>query len=111
MSIAGNFLYKKMDIASSGVAERIISHREYEKGLEPDQVQEWLKAITEWEADPVSVPNPFDLTIATPSQCAVRKALSEEESVRKDNGKKFMLSHNMSPSQLIARGIDLESEM
>ncbi|KAJ3530921.1 hypothetical protein NMY22_g8368 [Coprinellus aureogranulatus] len=106
-----DFLYKKMDIATAGVAERIISHKEYEEGLEPEQVREWWKAVTAWEEDPISVANPFDMTVATPSQCAVRKALSQEEAAQKATQKEFTLSHDLSPSQLIARGIDLESEM
>lgn len=102
-----------MDIATSGVAERIVSHREYETALKADKapVQEWYAAVTAWERDPESVPNPFDMTIATPSQCAVRKALSEEESLELAAAKSFSLNLDLSPSQLISRGLDLESEM
>lgn len=108
-----NFLYTKMEVATSGVAERIVSHREFEDALKADGVpiHEWYTLITAWESDPTSVPNPFDLTIATPSQCAVRKALAEEESADLEAAKKFSLSDDLSPSQLISRGLDLEAEM
>ncbi|KAJ3529805.1 hypothetical protein NMY22_g8845 [Coprinellus aureogranulatus] len=106
-----NSLSQKMKTATSGVAERVISHREFVKGLEADQVAEWWKLVTAWEKDPVSIPNPFDFTIATPSQSAVRKALSEEESAMKDKSKHFSLDSQLSPSELISRGIDLESDM
>ncbi|KAJ3531990.1 hypothetical protein NMY22_g7930 [Coprinellus aureogranulatus] len=107
----GNSLLKKMDRACSGVAERIISHREFEEALNPVDVEQWKKSVVEWERNPSSVPNPFDFTISAPSQTAIRKALSDEEAALLAAGKDFSLHRDISPSQLICRGLDLESEM
>ncbi|KAJ3497848.1 hypothetical protein NMY22_g19659 [Coprinellus aureogranulatus] len=107
-------LLKKMEVAVWGVAERVLAHRKFEEGLKeknPAQVSQWLTDVIAWENDPVSVANPFDMTITTPSQCAVRRALADEEEVQRKAGKSFSLSVDMSPSQLIARGLDLEAEM
>ncbi|KAJ3550384.1 hypothetical protein NMY22_g526 [Coprinellus aureogranulatus] len=106
----GNSLWKKMNTAASGVAECIVSHKDFEKGLEPGQVASWWSSVTAWENDPQAL-NPFDMTISTPSQSAVRKALANEEEANRSNKKAFTLTHDMSPSQLVAKGIDLESEM
>ena len=100
-----------MDRACSGVAERIISHREFEDALNPADVDQWKKIVEEWERNPSSVPNPFDFTISAPSQTAIRKALSDEEAALLAAGKDFSLHRDISPSQLICRGLDLESEM
>lgn len=100
-----------MDIATSGVAERIISHQDFERGLDIIDLAEWKRQIEDWERSPDSVPNPFDMTIAAPSQCAVRKAFADEDAALLASGKNFALTNDMSPSQLICRGLDLESEM
>lgn len=107
-------LLKKMEIAVWEVADRILAHQNFEKGLaekDPGQVAQWWQEVAAWERDPTASESPFNMTIATPSQCAVRKALSEEETADIAAGKSFSLSSDMSPSQLIARGIDLESDM
>lgn len=100
-----------MDTACSGVAERILAFTNFERGLEKVDVDKWYKQVVEWENDPSSVPNPFDLTIATPSQYAVRKAIAEEEATERTDSNGFTLGPNLSPSELISRGIDLQSEM
>ena len=74
--ITGNFLFKKLETAVLGVAERIHYHRDLEKTLGPGKLQAYMEEVTAWESNPNDVPNPFDMTISTPSQCAVRKALS-----------------------------------
>ena len=100
-----------MDTACDGVAERILRHADFEKGLQPDELSAYYQEVQAWEQDPNSAPNPFDMTIATPSQCAVRKALSDEENAELAAGKNFSLCTDTSPSELITRGMDLESEM
>lgn len=100
-----------METACFGVAERILAFIDFEKGCDSAEVRQWFKQITEWERDPHSVANPFDLTISTPSQYAVRKELAEEEAAERDASKLFSLGPGLSPSELMARGIDLQSEM
>lgn len=84
---------------------------DFERGIDVVDVEKWKRMITEWERDPASVPNPFDMTIATPSQCAIFKAFADEDAEALAKGKNFSLTNGISPSQLICRGIDLESEM
>ncbi|KAJ3510330.1 hypothetical protein NMY22_g16006 [Coprinellus aureogranulatus] len=107
----GASLLKKMDVATSGVAERIIAHKDFEEGLDDADVEKWKRQVIEWEQDPNSVPNPFDMTIAAPSQYAVRREFATEDAALLATGKDFSLTSDMSPSHLICRGLDLESEM
>ncbi|KAJ3500142.1 hypothetical protein NMY22_g19358 [Coprinellus aureogranulatus] len=107
----GTSLLKKMDVATSGVAERIIAHEDFQEGLDAADVEKWKQQVVEWERDPNSVPNPFDMTIAAPSQYAVRKEFAEEDAAILATGKNFSLTGEISASHLICRGLDLESEM
>ncbi|KAJ3508321.1 hypothetical protein NMY22_g16650 [Coprinellus aureogranulatus] len=107
-------LLKKMEVAVWGVAERVLAHAKFEEGLKeknPAQISQWLQDVIAWEKDPAAVPSPFNMTISTPSQCAVRRTLADEEAAQRAVGKSFSLTPDMSQSQLIARGMDLESEM
>jgi hypothetical protein len=74
-------------------------------------VEEWKVSVAEWERNPNSVPNPFDMTIATPSQCAIRREYADEDAAVLATGKNFSLTNGLSPSQLICQGINLELEM
>ncbi|KAJ3538635.1 hypothetical protein NMY22_g5086 [Coprinellus aureogranulatus] len=107
----GPSLLKKMDVAVSGVAERVISHQDFERGIDAVDVAKFQEEITRWERSPQTVPNPFDFTIAAPSQTAIRKALAKEDEVASDTVKKFSLHAGLTASELICRGLDLESEM
>ncbi|KAJ3529892.1 hypothetical protein NMY22_g8804 [Coprinellus aureogranulatus] len=107
----GSSLLKKMTTALDGVAERIIAYRELEEGLDEKDVSMWHEEVVAYERDPTSVPNPFDMTIDTPSQSAVRKALADEEAAEQAGQKNFSLPNAISPLQLVTRGLDLESEM
>ncbi|KAJ3516504.1 hypothetical protein NMY22_g14191 [Coprinellus aureogranulatus] len=107
----GPSLLKKMDVAVSGVAERIIAHKDFEDGLKAEDLAKFREEVTRWEASPSTVPNPFDFTIAAPSQTAIRKALAEEDKVASDTAKNFSLHAGLTASELICKGLDLESEM
>ena len=98
-----------MKTATSNVAEHVIAHQELESSLKPEQVAPWKVAVEAWEADP-SKPNPYEITTKTPTQALVRKQLAEEEAKALEEGKDFSVTDEVSPSNLIAWGIDLESE-
>lgn len=50
------------------------------------------------------------MLVDAPKQSTVRKALAEEEAKAIAEKKDFSLSSEVSPSVLISRGIDLETE-
>ncbi|KAF6758442.1 hypothetical protein DFP72DRAFT_1064583 [Ephemerocybe angulata] len=106
----GSSLKKKMDTAVSKVAEHTIAHQELEAMLDPEKVKDWTEKMVAWEKDPVLNANPFEITVSTPTQAAVRKALADEEAAALAAGKDVSLSPDISPSVLISRGIDLEAD-
>ncbi|KAJ3537499.1 hypothetical protein NMY22_g5569 [Coprinellus aureogranulatus] len=105
----GSSLWKKLERAASLVAEQYIAHTELEGTLEPGEVAEWKEALEAWDEDP-SKPNPFEFKVQFPTQAAVRRELSEEESKAMEDGEDFSLSDEVSPSGLIAWGLDIEAE-
>ncbi|KAF6741966.1 hypothetical protein DFP72DRAFT_994725 [Ephemerocybe angulata] len=106
----GSSLAKKMDTAMSRVAEHTIAHQELEATLDPVKVKEWTEKMVAWEKDSTKSPNPFEMAVTTPTQVAMRKALAEEEAAALAAGKDVSLTPNISPSVLISRGLDLESD-
>lgn len=102
-------MLKKLETATTLIAEPYIAHMELEETLEPEEIQQWKKALDAWDEDP-SNPNPFEFTVNFPTQAAVRRELSEEESKAMDEGQDFSLSDEVSPSGLIAWGLDIEAE-
>ncbi|KAF6750496.1 hypothetical protein DFP72DRAFT_991595 [Ephemerocybe angulata] len=106
----GSSLGKKMDTALSKVAENTIAHAELEDTLDAATVKGWTELMVAWERDPTNSPNPFEMTVALPTQTAVRRALADEEAEAIAAGKDMSLSPDVSPSVLISRGIDIESD-
>lgn len=98
-----------MVTATSRVAEHVNAHRELEATLNQEDLPGWNEAMNAWEKDP-SQPNPFVMLCDAPKQSAVRKELAEAEAKAIAEKKDFSLSSDISPSVLISRGIDLESE-
>ncbi|KAJ3500512.1 hypothetical protein NMY22_g19238 [Coprinellus aureogranulatus] len=105
----GNSLLKKLQRATTSIAEHFIAHMELEGTLTTEEVNQWKEALDAWDNDP-SKPNPFEFTIQFPTQAAVRRELSEEETKAMDQGEDFSLSDEVSPSGLIAWGLDIEAE-
>lgn len=98
-----------MITATSDVAEHVIAHRELESTIDPEQLQSWTEAMNAWERDP-NQPNPYEITVKTPTQATVRRQLAEEEGKALEAGIDVSLSNEVSPCSLIAMGIDLEEE-
>ncbi|RXW22164.1 hypothetical protein EST38_g3695 [Candolleomyces aberdarensis] len=105
----GDSLLKKMVTATSEVAEHVIAHQELEATIKPEKLQAWTEAMLAWELDP-SNPNPYEVAVKTPTQAGVRRQLAEEEERALAKGTDVALSDEVSPSSLIAMGIDLEGE-
>jgi hypothetical protein len=109
-SLTGKSLLKKLETAVGSVVEHVVAHQELDASVREEyNVNEWLDAVIAYELDPTR-PNPYELTIDTPTQAAVRKALSDEEKVALDKGEDLSLTDEISPASLIAWGIDLEEE-
>ncbi|KAJ2935520.1 hypothetical protein H1R20_g1573, partial [Candolleomyces eurysporus] len=100
---------EKMVTATSDVAEHVIAHQELESTISPEKLQTWTEAMLAWELDPSS-PNPYEIAVKTPTQAAVRRQLAAEEEQALTVGVDVALSDEVSPSSLIARGIDLKGE-
>ena len=100
-----------MKTATSSVAEQYITHAELEDGLEEkeESLAEWMEMVTAYEADQ-SCKNPYEFSVTHPTQHAVRRELADEEKKTAGTGADFSLSDAVSPSGLIAWGLDLEGE-
>jgi hypothetical protein len=98
-----------MVTATSDVAEHVIAHQELEATIDPERLRSWTEAMVAWELDQTQ-PNPYELTVKTPTQAAVRRQLAEEEGNALKAGVDVSLSEEVSPCSLIPMGIDLEGE-
>ncbi|KAJ3510307.1 hypothetical protein NMY22_g16011 [Coprinellus aureogranulatus] len=101
----GSYLLQKLERAASLISEQFIARMELEGTLEPEDIQKWKDAVDAWDNDP-SKPNPFEFTVQFPTQTAVRRELSEEESRAMNEGQDFSLSDEISPGGLIAWGLE-----
>jgi hypothetical protein len=107
--ITGSSLLKKMKTATSDVAEHVIAHQELESTLQRSDIDTWVVAVRTWEKDPTQ-PNPYELRVKTPTQAAVRRQLAQEEASALAAGTDFAAIDDISPSDIISYGIDLEAE-
>ena len=98
-----------MITAASEVGDHVIAHRQLEDSIDPDNITKWTLAVEAWEEDP-TLPNPFKPAFSLPTQAATRHQLSIEEGIAIHTSMDFSLSAEVSPSVLIALGVDLESE-
>ncbi|KAF5336317.1 hypothetical protein D9611_006478 [Ephemerocybe angulata] len=105
----GSSLLKKMNNAVLNVAEHVIAHQELEQTLNPTDLEKWKGIMVEWEKDPKK-PSPFEMVVETPTQKVVRRVMADDETEALKTGKDFSLNSEISPSALIARGLDLEAE-
>ncbi|TEB10416.1 hypothetical protein FA13DRAFT_1653193 [Coprinellus micaceus] len=107
----GSSLLKKLQTATALVSEQFITHAELEEGIKDkeEKIAEWMEALVAYEADPEK-PNPYEFTVKHPTQHAVRRELADEENGAMGTGSDFSLSDAVSPSGLIAWGLDLEAE-
>ena len=79
--------------------------------MDDAKIRAWTANVVAWEKNPdPKKPSPFEITVETPKQSAVRLELAAAEKKAIQEKKDFSLSPNISPSVLISRGIDLETE-
>ncbi|KDR84201.1 hypothetical protein GALMADRAFT_56241, partial [Galerina marginata CBS 339.88] len=105
----GASLRRKLISAATDMAELTIAHNELSSTLPQPTLLLWTQQVEAWEKDPKQ-PNPFESEVTGPTQAAVRKELAEEEARNIASGRDDALDDKVSPSVLIAAGIDLEAE-
>ncbi|KAF8804837.1 hypothetical protein BYT27DRAFT_7225178 [Phlegmacium glaucopus] len=98
----GASLCRKLLSAATDMAEHTISHNELSSMFPKEILNSWTKQVKAWENDPTQL-NPFKAIIQGIQ-------LAEEEVKDLAAGKDFTLNNKVSPSVLIATGLDLEAE-
>ncbi|KAI6142305.1 hypothetical protein EDD17DRAFT_1711602 [Pisolithus thermaeus] len=108
----GAILLRKLKDAICESAEYQAVLQELEDALmhdEPKAFAEWKEEVYAWEADP-SKTNPFDPKVETLTQAAIHLQLARDDVQALRDGTQVILHDNVSPSMLIASGLDLEEQ-
>lgn len=82
---------------------------DFEEAIPAESLTAWRVMVESWEADR-SKAHPFDLTSAPVTQASVRLQLSQAEAEQLKRGLDVSLHSEVSPSVLIAVGLDLEAQ-
>ncbi|KAF9471567.1 hypothetical protein BDN70DRAFT_909334 [Pholiota conissans] len=105
----GQSLLRKMKAAVKDATDHVIAHMELTATLPKETVARWTREVETWEDDHNET-NPYEVTIAGPTQAAVLKQLAEDEARDLEMSNDMSLDDSVTPSVLISLGIDLESE-
>ncbi|KAG6824736.1 hypothetical protein H0H92_005987 [Tricholoma furcatifolium] len=97
-----------------------MAHHELIASIPPESLTEWTKEIEVWEQEiwenarakktDTTKKNPYELKLELPTQAAVRRRMAENDAANIAAGKDLALDVDMSPSVLIAAGLDLEAD-
>ncbi|KAG1857820.1 hypothetical protein F4604DRAFT_1882980 [Suillus subluteus] len=82
---------------------------ELQRSIPASLLSVWKSEIEAWEEDSTQ-PNPFESRVISMTQAAVRRQLAEKEAVDLQAGVDVSLHADISPSLLIASGIDLQDQ-
>ncbi|KAF8874974.1 hypothetical protein BD779DRAFT_1613491 [Infundibulicybe gibba] len=107
VSIICGTLLRKVKEAVPAREEHINAFQTFSSALPSASVQEWTGLVRAWEANR-NMPNPFESTIHTVSENKVRLELAEEEAVARRRDDAEFIHEDISPSNLIFQGIELE---
>ncbi|KAG2028236.1 hypothetical protein BDR03DRAFT_1020076, partial [Suillus americanus] len=102
-------MLKKIVEAVKWAREHSEALAELEKTIQPALIAEWKAEVEAWEEDN-SCPNPFESRFSPVTQAAVRLELAELEAQELQAGINVSLHTDISPSDLITLGIDLEDQ-
>ncbi|KAF8958733.1 hypothetical protein BDZ97DRAFT_1923495 [Flammula alnicola] len=108
-SSMGTFLLCQIKEAVLELAEKSRLHVEFSHGLPEEDVAEWTAQLDAWEDDH-SKPNPFEASLKGLSQQAVRRQLADEETKSLKDGTGFNMHEDVSASQLVTVGLELENQ-
>ncbi|KAG1877639.1 hypothetical protein DFJ58DRAFT_712348 [Suillus subalutaceus] len=88
--------------------QHAVDLRDFEEAIPSSSLSSWWKMVEEWEDDR-SRPNPFEVQASAVTQASVRLELSQLEAHQLRQGIDDSLHPDISPSVLIAVGIDIEA--
>ncbi|KAG0696318.1 hypothetical protein DFH29DRAFT_984642 [Suillus ampliporus] len=104
----GPFFLRKLKEAIPERDQHIFDLQDFEEAIPPASLVAWQVMITEWEQDRLK-PNPFESEVSVATQASIRLELSQLEGQQLSHGVDTSLHPDISPSVLVAVGIDLES--
>ncbi|KAG1781389.1 hypothetical protein EV702DRAFT_1177583 [Suillus placidus] len=108
----GASLLHKMKDARVERAEHQAAFEEFDTVITPEHRATWLNEIEAWQENPndLTLANPFETKSITITQVGARRKLAELEADELQCGVDVSLHPEISPSVLIASGLDLEDE-
>ncbi|KAG1828061.1 hypothetical protein EV424DRAFT_1471297 [Suillus variegatus] len=111
VGLGASLLYKMKD-ALAEKAAHALTFEEFDTVITPEHRSAWLEEMQAWEDNPndTSISNPLEAKAMAITQAGVRLKLAELEAEDLQRGIDSSLHPQISPSVLIASGIDLEQE-
>ncbi|KAG1789918.1 hypothetical protein EV424DRAFT_1549952 [Suillus variegatus] len=108
----GALLLNKMKDALIERAEHQAAFDEFDAVISIEHRATWLSEMVIWEQNPndTTVPNPLEMKAIAITQAGARLRLAELEANELERGIDVSLHPEVSPSVLIASGLDLEEE-
>ncbi|KAF9231029.1 hypothetical protein BU15DRAFT_90993 [Melanogaster broomeanus] len=104
-----DFNWKKICTMGTTLHRKLTEARPERDQHKQDLRREWRVAVERWEADH-SNPNPFEAKGSIITQASVRFELARAEAADLQRGQDVSLHPDLSPSSLIAVGLDLERQ-
>ncbi|KIK35562.1 hypothetical protein CY34DRAFT_16941 [Suillus luteus UH-Slu-Lm8-n1] len=111
VGLGASLLYKMKD-ALAEKAAHALAFEEFDTVITPEHRSAWLEEMQAWEdnLNDTSISNPLEAKAMAITQAGVRLKLAELEAEELQQGIDSSLHPQISPSVLIASGIDLEAE-
>ncbi|KAG1845839.1 hypothetical protein F4604DRAFT_1884248 [Suillus subluteus] len=111
VGLGASLLYKMKDALAEKAAHEL-AFEEFDAVITPEHRSAWLAEMQAWEENPndTSISNPLEAKAMAITQAGVRLKLAELEAEELQRGIDSSLHPEISPSVLIASGIDLEEE-
>ncbi|KAF8055893.1 hypothetical protein FPV67DRAFT_1679300 [Lyophyllum atratum] len=100
-------LLRKLKEAISERAEHVSAFTHFDAALPENDTTEWTRLVQLWESDGNN-PNPFAAKVQKITENAVRLELASEEEASLREDLTSMIHDDVSPSRLIAQGLELE---
>ncbi|PPQ96620.1 hypothetical protein CVT26_010684 [Gymnopilus dilepis] len=104
-----SFLLRQIKEAVLELEEKSRIHEEFTEGLPAEDVAAWTELLDAWEEDNSKL-NPFEASLKALSQQSVRRQLAEEETKDLNDGTAFSMHEEISASQLVTLGLELENQ-
>ncbi|KAG1781328.1 hypothetical protein EV702DRAFT_928617, partial [Suillus placidus] len=111
VGLGASLLHKMKDALAEKAAHKL-TFKEFNAAITPEHHSVWLAEMEAWEENPndMLVPNPLEAKAMAITQAGAQLKLVELEAEELQQGIDTSLHPEISPSVLIASGIDLEEE-